>query len=348
MALEGFLQEFGLADILQLIYFQRKTGILNIEGQIDRVTLNFINGNIAEVKSQRRLESNRLGKILIKKGLIDQKDLDTAIEMQKTEGIKIGNIFVKHGLISKEALTEIIQKQIIETIVQIFTWEEGRYEFVPQEIAVDEELPISIDTQHLLMDGLRIIDEWSLIEAKLHLNTLYKQVREPDPDELSGVERGILELIDNDSDVSTIINISDFGDFETSTAIIFLEEKGIIEPVVVQPFKEGKIITTKRLEYPFYIAMLGVVLIIVIVLFKGNFDASKVFKEARASFNIERLKTHIDIYSATNGWYPKSLEILAKRKDPWGRPYIYKSTENGFMLFSSGPDGIEGTDDDVY
>jgi hypothetical protein len=30
MALEGLLQEFGLADILQLIYFQKKTGVLNI------------------------------------------------------------------------------------------------------------------------------------------------------------------------------------------------------------------------------------------------------------------------------------------------------------------------------
>ncbi len=348
MALEGFLQEFGLADILQLIYFQRKTGILNIESKIDRVELSFINGNITSLKSQRRLESNRLGKILINRGLIDQKDLDTAIEMQKTEGIKIGNIFVKYDLISKKVLTEIIQGQIIDTIVQIFTWEEGKYKFVPQEVPVDKELPISLDTQHLLMDGLRIMDEWSLIETKLNLNTIYKQVREPEPDELSDVEKETLRLIDDDSDVSTIINISDCGDFETSTAIIFLEEKGIIEPVVVQPFKEGKIITTKRLGYPFYIAMLGVALIILIVVFKGNFDASKVFKEARASFNIERLKTHVDIYSAINGWYPKSLEILTKRKDPWGRPYIYNSTESGFMLFSSGPDGIEGTDDDVY
>ncbi|HLC14724.1 MAG TPA: type II secretion system protein GspG [Thermodesulfovibrionia bacterium] len=34
--------------------------------------------------------------------------------------------------------------------------------------------------------------------------------------------------------------------------------------------------------------------------------------------------------------------------DRWGRPYIYKRTQNGFMLFSMGPDGAEGTEDDVY
>ncbi len=58
MALEGFLQEFGLADILQLIYFQRKTGILNIKGKLDSIELSFINGNIAGLKSQRRSEGS--------------------------------------------------------------------------------------------------------------------------------------------------------------------------------------------------------------------------------------------------------------------------------------------------
>ena len=35
MALEGSLREFGLADILQLLYFQRKTGVLVLEGRMD-------------------------------------------------------------------------------------------------------------------------------------------------------------------------------------------------------------------------------------------------------------------------------------------------------------------------
>jgi len=348
MALEGFLQEFGLADILQLIYFQRKTGILNIEGKTDRVRLSFINGNIAGLESQRRLESNRLGKILIKKGLIDQKDLDTAIEIQKAEGIKVGTIFVRHGLVPKETLARIIQEQIIETIVQIFTWKEGRYEFIPQDVPVDEELPISLDTQHLLMEGLRIVDEWSLIEGKLDLNTIYKQAREPDQDELSEIERETLELIDGDSDVSTVINISYSGDFETSKAIISLEEKGIIEPIVVQPVKEEKIISHGELGRPLFITILAVVLIVLIFIFKGNLDAVKAFKEARTSLKIERLKTYIEIYSATKGLYPQSLEIVTEGKDPWGRPYIYRLTDEGFILFSTGPDGIEGTSDDVY
>ncbi len=347
MALEGVLQEFGLADILQLIYFQRKTGILNIKGKLDGIELSFINGNIAGLKSQRRSEANRLGKILIKRGLVGQKDLETAIEMQKTEGIKLGNIFVRHGLVTKEALAEIIQGQIIETIVQIFTWKEGRYEFIPEEIPVDKELPIYLDTQHLLMDGLRIVDEWSLVEGKLDLNTIYRQVAEPDPGELSEIEKEALSLIDDETDVSAIINISYSGDFETSKAIISLEEKGIIEPIIVQPLEEIKA-DAKSLSYYFYIAIFGVILAIIILSIKGNFDAYKSLSDIGSGFAIENIITEIDIYKVKNGGYPQSLEVITKEKDYWGRPYIYLPSNQSYKLFSAGPDGVAGTDDDVY
>lgn len=347
MALEGVLQEFGLADILQLIYFQRKTGILNIKGKLDSIELSFINGNIAGLKSQRRSEASRLGKILIKRGLVGQKDLDTAIEMQKTEGIKLGNIFVRHGLVTKEALAEIIQGQIIETIVQIFTWKEGRYEFIPEEIPVDKELPIYLDTQHLLMDGLRIVDEWSLVEGKLDLNTIYKQVSEPDPGELSEIEKEALSLIDDETDVSAIINISYSGDFETSKAIISLEEKGIIEPIVVQPLEEDKA-GVRTLDNQFYAVILGVILLIVIFAIKGNLDAYKIMRNFSSGFVIENITSEIDIYKIKKGKYPQSLEIVTKEKDQWGHPYIYLPSDRSYELFSAGPDGIAGTDDDVY
>jgi hypothetical protein len=349
MALEGLLQEFGLADILQLIYFQKKTGVLNIEGRLDNIELSFINGNISGLKSQRRLESNRLGRILIKKGLITQEIFDSAIEAQKTEGTKIGNYFVKHRMVSKEDLTAIIQDQIIETIVQIFTWKEGRYEFIPQGIPLDKVLPIYLDTQHLLMDGLRIVDEWSLVEGKLDLNTVYKKIDEPLSDEISDVEREVLGLVDGDKDVMTMINVSDSGDFETAKAIVSLHEKGIIDPLVVGPLTQVVSGAGKKPGYSFYIAVCTVILIVLLPSFKGYFDTYKSVKGTKTSFHIDKLKNAIDVFYAKNNRFPRNLEMISVRnRDPWNRPYVFKTGEDGFLLFSSGPDGLEGTEDDVY
>jgi hypothetical protein len=61
MALEGLLQEFGLADILQLIYFQKKTGVLNIVGKLDNIDLGFVDGFITGLKS-RAQETHKPGR----------------------------------------------------------------------------------------------------------------------------------------------------------------------------------------------------------------------------------------------------------------------------------------------
>ena len=41
MALEGTIRDFGLPDIFQLIGLQRKTGVLTLKNEKDKVTVTF-------------------------------------------------------------------------------------------------------------------------------------------------------------------------------------------------------------------------------------------------------------------------------------------------------------------
>jgi len=81
------------------------------------------------------------------------------------------------------------------------------------------------------------------------------------------------------------------------------------------------------------------------------------------------IKTALDSYEVDNGFYPKSLQDLIQQPsnarnwhgpyldpatlpiDPWGNPYVYyypgKHNPTGYDLLSVGPDGKEGTDDDI-
>lgn len=79
------------------------------------------------------------------------------------------------------------------------------------------------------------------------------------------------------------------------------------------------------------------------------------------------IKTALDQFEVDNGMYPKSLQDLVTQPsyakswhgpyldklpvDPWQQPYVYyfpgKHTANTYDLLSLGPDGKEGTDDDV-
>ena len=81
------------------------------------------------------------------------------------------------------------------------------------------------------------------------------------------------------------------------------------------------------------------------------------------------IKSALDEFQVDNGFFPKSLQDLVQQPsgatkwhgpyfdppklpvDPWGHKYFYKCpgihNTNGYDLFSAGPDGKAGTDDDI-
>ena len=79
------------------------------------------------------------------------------------------------------------------------------------------------------------------------------------------------------------------------------------------------------------------------------------------------ISSALNLYEVDNGFFPKSLQDLIQQPgdarnwhgpylgklpvDAWGHPYIYyypgKQSQNSFDLLSIGPDGKEGTDDDI-
>jgi general secretion pathway protein G len=79
------------------------------------------------------------------------------------------------------------------------------------------------------------------------------------------------------------------------------------------------------------------------------------------------ISSALNLYEVDNGVFPKSLQDLIQQPgdarnwhgpylgklpvDVWQHPYIYyypgKQNQNSFDLLSIGPDGKEGTDDDI-
>ena len=349
MALEGSLRDFGLADILQLIYFQKKTGVLALESRRDRVRLLFVEGNIVAAESRKRLEANRLGKVLVKRGILEEKELQSILDEQSRTNIKLGIILLSRGLVEKEVLQEILTEQIKETVVPIFSWKQGMYEFTPQEIPPEKELQMSIDTQHLLMDGLRIVDEWSLIEGKITIDAVFTKT-DGDIAGLTNEEKDIFFLVNGKNDVSTIIDIATKDEFEVSKTLVSLLEKGAIKEKEAAPVVAE--ITYEKIKKPvLHYHLLALIAIVIAgtislhIMFMGSGD---LFKGFFASETVNDLRFQIEEYTLKNGSYPENLDVISTRADPWGRPYVYKKNEYTYIVFSTGADGLEGTKDDIY
>lgn len=362
MALEGSLRDFGLADILQLIYFQKKTGILSLDGEKDRVRLMFYEGNVVSAESRKRIEDNRIGKILLKKGVIKEDDLKSSLEEQKTTGVRLGDIFLKRELVRREDIEETLVSQMTETVVQLFSWKEGTYQFQAQTVTPNKDMPVTLDTQHLLMEGLRILDEWSLVEGKITLDTVFRRTGRTEP-AMSGEEESILKFVDGESEVSIIIDLSGVDDFEATKVLVSLMERGIIEPVTVAPVITGTQAAPPAATERTFITALYPALFLIALLFLlttaslheawserglAMFLGGDSLKRVKTAKDVDGLRFMAETYKYRNGSYPGRLEQIGDAKDAWGRLYSY-SVENGtLIILSAGPDGKVGTADDIY
>jgi len=362
MALEGSLRDFGLADILQLIYFQKKSGILSLSGHRDKVQLVFSEGNVISAESRKRMEDNRLGKILVKKGLIKGEDLKSAIEEQKKTGTRIGEVFLRKGLVKKEDIKETLTLQMTETVVQLFSWKEGTYEFQSQEVEVSKYLGFTLDTQHLLMEGLRIMDEWSLAEGKITPDTVFTIAGKTDP-ALTTEEEALLNFIDGENDVSIIIDLSGMEDFQASRLFLSLMERQIIEPIKAHTVKAEKVtipvVHRERSLARFFVpAALCIALIISLIAavlqVTGTLKGSSLswkgesLSRLRTVRTIQELRFMAEIYKYKNGSYPSQINQIGDARDSWGRPFVYSFESGNLMILSAGPDGKAGTADDLY
>ncbi len=118
-------------------------------------------------------------------------------------------------------------------------------------------------------------------------------------------------------------------------------------------------------ELMLVVVIIGILAALVIPKIAGNSERAR---QTAATADINGgIKSALGQYEIDNGFYPKSLQDLLVQPsnaknwhgpyldklpvDPWGNPYIYyfpgKHNQNGYDLLSVGPDGKEGTDDDI-
>ncbi|MFC1575053.1 DUF4388 domain-containing protein [Gemmatimonadota bacterium] len=235
MAIEGSLADVSLADICQLLSLGRKTGCLTITDRSNFGYIYFKSGRVIYASVLNR--PDRLGELLVKNGAIQREDLSKAMEEQSQGGkMRLGEILVSHGALSQEDLEKWITIQIEEAVYHLFTWDQGSFHFNPDESPDEDHVfLVSLNSDGLLMEGARRVDEWSIIEKKIpSLDLIFKLVRDPkeqDEVELSGKQQQLLPLLDGERTVSELVRDSGLVEFETGKALYELIQAGFVQQV---------------------------------------------------------------------------------------------------------------------
>ena len=181
MALEGTIKDFGLPDIFQLIGLQRKTGNLTLSNDKESVTVTFENGMVVMADSSARRLEDRLGNVLVKQGKVTRERLDDALGVQKQTLQRLGHILASGSAITTKDLRDALQVQISQIVFRVFRWRDGRYHFAPADaVDYDRENFVPMSTDFILMEGIRMVDEWPIIEKKIpSFDMVFRPVVDP-------------------------------------------------------------------------------------------------------------------------------------------------------------------------
>jgi len=168
MALAGTLKDFSLADIFQLIALQKKTGYLTLKSPTEVVTVTFHEGSVVGADSLHKRLEDRLGHVLVKSGRISKEELTKALEIQRQTLQRLGYILVSESFVEATSLKAALSVQMQQTIYRLFRWKDGEYNFEPHDtVEYDRENVTPMAAESILMEGIRMLDEWPLIEKKI-------------------------------------------------------------------------------------------------------------------------------------------------------------------------------------
>jgi len=260
MALEGTIKDFGLPDIFQLIGLQRKTGMLTLNNEKETVTVAFENGMVVSADSDSKRLEDRLGNVLVKQGKLSKERLEEALQTQKQTLQRLGHILATNDYITGKDLKDALQVQVAQIVFKVFRWRDGHYSFAPADnVDYDRENFVPMSADFILMEGIRMVDEWPIIEKRIpSFDIVFRTVVDPGMievgtgggDDLPGLsepkrsaasstskirltpdEERIFRRVDGTRTVQAVIDATGLGEFEVCRTLFDFLNRNIIATV---------------------------------------------------------------------------------------------------------------------
>jgi hypothetical protein len=178
---------------------------------------------------------------------------------------RLGFILVSQGYISRDDLKGALSEQVQQIVFRVFRWKTGRYHFDPQaEADYDRENVQPVSTDHILMEGIRRVDEWPIIEKRIpSLDFVFKplvpfrQIRVEEGSKDGGgleaalgnldgsgsahagatsevamgpSELSIYKLVDGNRSVATLMEMTGLSDFDVCRTLFDFIDRNLVAP----------------------------------------------------------------------------------------------------------------------
>ena len=258
VALEGFIRDFAIADVIQFLRQQNKTGILTIDAQGKATKIFFDEGKIAWATTPETQDPQWVGRFLMETDRISSSKIDPILA-NTSDLPSIEKELLNTGDLTEEELREIFDIQTKEAIFELFLRQEGKYSFEVVSVSNRPSHASLLEVDFLLLEGMRQLDEWPLIKKKLPRGNCvlektpelidkvkaktegddaFESITDGTPSEesrppqdgkfISLEEMVVYQFIDGVRTLNQLVKVTAMGSFNTCQSVVSLMEQGLI------------------------------------------------------------------------------------------------------------------------
>lgn len=160
-AFTGDLQLLAVPDLLDFLKNSRRTGTLVITSEHGIGAVHMRNGMITGAAAPG---CDNIGALLVVEGKLTDAQLNTAIEAQQANPSEkmLGALLVEKGLVDRETMIAAIKRQVNLALRNMVGWTSGQFAFESDRVSEGStmaDIEIELDTQAILLDVLRELDE---------------------------------------------------------------------------------------------------------------------------------------------------------------------------------------------
>ena len=362
VALRGNLRDFGVGEVFQLIGQQRKTGVLEVSNDAGRIHVLFDAGGVVAAAPVRDQADVAVGELLVRRGQLGEDALERARKQCAVSLARLGPHLVEEGLVPRGELEATEDFLTRETIFDLLRHHEGSFHFTAQPVPHERDPATLLNAEQILMDGLRMVDEWRALARRLPPEDAVLRRRKPFESwaaraagearaRLVTAERVYL-LVDGRVTLRRVIDLSRLGTFEASRLLVDLLAAGVIEPEKRRQTPVQRALPGER-SRSVQVAGVAVLLLLAataLALHAGAGGAPHVpgrlvldpLEALDEGFALRRVRNALEAFHVDRGEWPSSLDDLVKAGllDPAaltprsGRPYYYRRNADGIVLLA--------------
>ena len=237
VSLRGNLKDFGIAEVFQLIGQQRKTGVLALSTSTEQVLLNFDRGSVVSAETVGSRPHEALGDMLVRCGILTRDRVEALHRECGPAALPLARLVASRCDVAPSEIEAIEDLLTRETIFEVLRWQSGSFDFRAQEIEHSRPFETLLGAEQILMDGLRMVDEWQSFAELVPSDELvfqkagrFDDYRGSNPRALEDAER-VYRLVDGRLAVRRVIDLSLLGTFDATRILAELRRARVIEPL---------------------------------------------------------------------------------------------------------------------